>query len=67
MRSTSRYGPHDFGDNAARIAFFLADLDVQVAYLTVVAPVEPAGSRQSRPSLHHPQLTLRPPKNRPSR
>jgi hypothetical protein len=41
MRSTSRYGPHDFGDNAARIAFFLADLDVEVAYLTVVAPVEP--------------------------
>ncbi len=42
MRSASRYGPHDFGDNAARIAFFLADLDVEVAYLTVVTPVEPA-------------------------
>lgn len=41
MRSASRYGPHDFGDNAARIAFFLADLDVEVAYLTVVTPVEP--------------------------
>jgi hypothetical protein len=41
MRSASRYGPHDFGDNAARIAFFLADLDVEIAYLTVVTPVEP--------------------------
>ena len=42
MRSTSRYGPHDFGDNAARIASFLAELDVEVAYLTVITPVEPA-------------------------
>lgn len=42
MRSASRYGPHDFGDNATRIAFFLADLDVEIAYLTVVTPVEPA-------------------------
>jgi hypothetical protein len=42
MRSASRYGTHDFGDNAARIAFFLADLDVEIAYLTVVTPVEPA-------------------------
>jgi hypothetical protein len=41
MRSASRYGPHDFGDNAARIAYFLADLDIEIAYLTVVAPVEP--------------------------
>ncbi len=51
MRSTSRYGPHDFGDNAARIAFFLAELDVQVAYLTVVTPVEPAEPPKP-PSLH---------------
>lgn len=42
MRSTSRYGPHDFGDNAARIVSFLAELDIEIAYLTVVAPVEPA-------------------------
>ena len=42
MRSTSRYGPHDFGDNAARIASFLAELDVEIAYLTVITPVEPA-------------------------
>ncbi len=42
MRSASRYGPHDFGDNDARIESFLADLDVDIAYLTVVAPVEPA-------------------------
>lgn len=41
MRSASRYGPHDFGDNAARIDSFLAELDVEIAYLTVVAPVEP--------------------------
>lgn len=42
MRSASRYGPHDFGDNAARIVSFLAELDVQIAYLVVVAPVQPA-------------------------
>ena len=41
MRSASRYGEHDLGDNAARIAAFLADLDVEIAYLTVVVPVEP--------------------------
>jgi hypothetical protein len=42
MRSASRFGPHDFGDNAARIESFLAELDVEIAYLTVVTPVEPA-------------------------
>jgi hypothetical protein len=42
MRSVSRYGPHDFGDNATRIASFLAELDVEIAYLTVVAPTQPA-------------------------
>lgn len=31
MRSASRYGRHDLGDNAARIAAFLADLDQDVA------------------------------------
>jgi len=41
MRSASRYGPHDFGDNAARIEAFLAELDTEVAYLNVVTPVEP--------------------------
>lgn len=49
MRSTSRYGPHDFGDNAARIGFFLADLDVEIAYLTVVTPVEPAEPPPPKP------------------
>lgn len=49
MRSASRYGPHDFGDNAARIAFFLADLDVEVAYLTVVTPVEPEPPKPATP------------------
>lgn len=33
MRSASRYGTHDFGDNAKRIKRFLADLDTQVAAL----------------------------------
>ena len=36
-RATAR---HDFGDNARRIEAFLADLDVEIAYLTVVVPVE---------------------------
>lgn len=49
MRSASRYGPHDFGDNAARIAFFLADLDVEIAYLTVVTPVEPEPPKPASP------------------
>jgi uncharacterized protein (DUF1499 family) len=31
MRSASRYGRHDLGDNARRISAFLAELDVQVA------------------------------------
>jgi hypothetical protein len=30
MRSASRYGPHDLGDNAARIAAFMAQLDAEV-------------------------------------
>lgn len=39
MRSASRYGPHDLGDNAARIEGFLAELDVDVAGLAT-APAE---------------------------
>jgi hypothetical protein len=50
MRSASRYGPHDFGDNAARIEFFLADLDIEIAYLTVVTPVEPAEPQPPKPA-----------------
>lgn len=42
MRSASRYGEHDLGDNAARIDAFLAELDIEIAYLTVVVPTEPA-------------------------
>ena len=38
MRSASRYGGHDFGDNAARIRSFLADLDVEISSLAGVAP-----------------------------
>lgn len=38
MRSASRYGPHDLGDNAARISSFLADLDRSVANDSGTAP-----------------------------
>lgn len=31
MRSASRYGRHDLGDNARRITAFLAELDLQIA------------------------------------
>lgn len=50
MRSASRYGPHDFGDNAARIESFLAELDIEIAYLTVVTPVEPAEPEPPKPA-----------------
>jgi hypothetical protein len=59
MRSASRHGPHDFGDNAARIAFFLADLDIEIAYLTVVTPVEPA--EPPKPAEPPPAATPAPP------
>ena len=39
MRSASRYGRHDLGDNARRIAAFLAELDLQIAGQTGPAPV----------------------------
>jgi hypothetical protein len=38
MRSASRYGRHDLGDNAARIVEFLAELDQQVASQTGAGP-----------------------------
>lgn len=38
MRSASRYGNTDFGENAERIVAFLKDLDIAVATLTPVAP-----------------------------
>lgn len=38
MRSNSRYGLYDFGDNAARITAFLADLDMQTAGLAGTVP-----------------------------
>ncbi len=31
MRSSSRWGPHDFGSNAARISAFISDLDKSLA------------------------------------
>ena len=41
MRSASRYGRHDLGDNAARIADFLTALDAAVAGAAGIAPAEP--------------------------
>jgi uncharacterized protein (DUF1499 family) len=38
MRSASRYGRHDLGDNARRITAFLAELDLQIASQTSPAP-----------------------------
>jgi len=38
MRSASRYGRHDFGNNAARINQFLKDLDTEVATQSGEAP-----------------------------
>jgi uncharacterized protein (DUF1499 family) len=40
MRSTSRYGRYDLGDNAARIVDFLAELDQEVAGQVGAAPAE---------------------------
>jgi uncharacterized protein (DUF1499 family) len=34
MRSASRYGPHDLGDNAERIEGFLSELDIEIARRT---------------------------------
>lgn len=45
MRSASRYGPHDLGDNAARIVSFLTDLDAEMATrpsLPTPAPPSPS-------------------------
>lgn len=50
MRSASRYGPHDFGDNADRIVSFLTALDTEVAYLNVVTPVEPEPPPPPKPA-----------------
>lgn len=40
MRSASRYGRYDFGDNAARITDFLGELDQEVAGQVGAAPAE---------------------------
>lgn len=40
MRSASRYGRYDFGDNAARIIDFLGELDQEVAGQVGAAPAE---------------------------
>ena len=42
MRSASRYGRHDLGDNAARITDFLIALDAAVAGAAGTTPAEPA-------------------------
>lgn len=41
MRSTSRYGQYDFGDNAARIVAFLGELDTEIAGQAGTAPTVP--------------------------
>jgi hypothetical protein len=38
MRSASRWGRHDFGDNARRIAAFLEELDAEVAKRVAITP-----------------------------
>ncbi|WP_292649383.1 DUF1499 domain-containing protein, partial [Mesorhizobium sp.] len=40
MRSASRYGRYDLGDNATRIVDFLAELDQEVAGQVGTAPAE---------------------------
>ncbi|TIX25316.1 MAG: DUF1499 domain-containing protein, partial [Mesorhizobium sp.] len=40
MRSASRYGRYDLGDNAARITDFLGELDQEVAGQVGAAPAE---------------------------
>lgn len=40
MRSASRFGKHDLGDNAARVAAFLAELDADVAAQAGTLPAE---------------------------
>lgn len=42
MRSASRFGPHDLGDNAARIASFLEELDAAVAAMAGQVPADAA-------------------------
>ena len=46
MRSASRYGRHDLGDNAARIVGFLAELDAEIAAMAGVRRPMPAESEQ---------------------
>lgn len=52
MRSSSRYGLHDFGDNAARILRFLTDLDAVVA-----AQVAPPDAEEPLPGEATPPAT----------
>jgi uncharacterized protein (DUF1499 family) len=40
MRSASRFGRYDLGDNAARITDFLGELDQEVAGQVGAAPAE---------------------------
>lgn len=42
MRSASRYGLHDFGENARRIAAFLSDLDAEASLQAGVRVEEPS-------------------------
>jgi hypothetical protein len=40
MRSASRFGQHDLGDNATRIVAFLDELDTDIAAQAGVVPAE---------------------------
>ena len=47
MRSASRYGAHDLGQNASRVVAFLARLDAEMAALAGAMPTEPADAGPS--------------------
>jgi uncharacterized protein (DUF1499 family) len=49
MRSASRYGRHDLGTNAARVASLLEELEMAVDALPPSAPPEPPPQRETRP------------------
>ena len=49
MRSASRYGRHDLGTNAARVASLLEELEMAVDALPPSATSEPPPQRETRP------------------
>ncbi len=49
MRSASRFGEYDLGDNANRINGFLTELDDEISALAGVLPAEPAEAEPAEP------------------